>query len=417
MKIDLDHELQKLGREILAEFEPMTAEEVTGPCARSRPYLRPVTEVRPLKTTSPNRRSIGRRATLVGAAAAVTLLAAGLVVADREGDRRDPGAAGSPDPTAFETTPTTMTPPTTLDSATVVDTVWPVLPSSELAWPPRLVIDEINVSGASGGPVVITNIIERGVAGVERGLVEYAFAGGNITLTYFDDEADADLMNPASTEAATATVLGIDSVVNGSTLDEGKTGTLPTDSVDPADFEMFSVTIRFEGHLIHIWSGEDMSLDAFMNALANLHPVEAESWLTRLPSDAITPDERASVVDNALDAVPLPEGFDIEGLRTSPAVADLASVTRDAGFEVACAWIGQWVDAMNQGDTAAADATAANLADVRSWPAFIASDDLMFIRVAEGLADGTLVVDDFDITPDNAGSLMECPGYPPFGNG
>ena len=98
--------------------------------------------------------------------------------------------------------------------------------------------------------------------------------------------------------------------------------------------------------------------DAFLAVLQRLDKVSAEDWLSALPASAVEPRAQANAIDEMLEGIPLPPGFQ------APAVTD---ATRDryqlgalVAGAVACGWIARWMD----GDKEAAKA----LATSRRWP-------------------------------------------------
>src|SRR5262249_15510938 len=89
-------------------------------------------------------------------------------------------------------------------------------------------------------------------------------------------------------------------------------------------------------------------------------------WLSAMPASVVQPADQATVVDEMLKGVPLPAGFDAQGLVRED-VRDRYQLGAKVSGAVACAWIGQWVVARRDGDTAATSAAVAAMATSRGW--------------------------------------------------
>lgn len=108
----------------------------------------------------------------------------------------------------------------------------------------------------------------------------------------------------------------------------------------------------------------------FEAVAATVNQVDEAKWLAALPEDTVHPDELIAEVDAALVEVPLPAGLDPQGV--------LAAMDRRVGARdqlrtaavnvVVCAWIQQWSDAKEAGDTGALDEAVSAMSSSREWP-------------------------------------------------
>lgn len=110
------------------------------------------------------------------------------------------------------------------------------------------------------------------------------------------------------------------------------------------------------------------SLDAFLEVVDQIQHVDEATWKASLPAGAVTDDERAATVDKILVGVPIPPGFDVEGLRTKAQPNGWYQLSAEVLGSVECAWIERWLDAPD--DTTQKPEAVAALAGVSSWPAW-----------------------------------------------
>jgi hypothetical protein len=165
-----------------------------------------------------------------------------------------------------------------------------------------------------------------------------------------------------------------------------------------------------------------MTLDTFVAAAEQVRPIDPTEWESMLVG-YVLPAERAEVIDSALAGVALPEGFDVEAWRTSPAVASLEDLNLQLGTAVVCAWVDDWAAATTGGDTAAADEAAHALGTATDWPAFngYGEDSLAVFQVTTAIRTGNMVVLPNEpagaLTPENVGGWIDCPGWESLGEG
>lgn len=108
--------------------------------------------------------------------------------------------------------------------------------------------------------------------------------------------------------------------------------------------------------------------DVFAAEVSLLHAVDVERWLSAMPASVVTPESRPGVARQMLADVPQPDGFDVSALETSGGnVRDRYHLGAEVTGAVACAWIGQWIDARRSGDDAAVRQAAGAMATSHSW--------------------------------------------------
>jgi hypothetical protein len=87
-----------------------------------------------------------------------------------------------------------------------------------------------------------------------------------------------------------------------------------------------------------------------------------------MPASVVLPANTAEAVNEMLDGIPLPNGFDRSKLKAGAIVRDRYQLGARVSGAVACAWIGQWVQASRSGDAVAATAAVEAMQTSRRWP-------------------------------------------------
>jgi hypothetical protein len=141
--------------------------------------------------------------------------------------------------------------------------------------------------------------------------------------------------------------------------------------------------------------GDLGSEQAYRELLTRLTTVDVDTWLDAMPASAVKPEQREQTVDDMLQAIPLPAGFDRASIENPGGVNDRYVVGAQVMHAVTCAWIDQWREATQHGDQrAVADATAA-MRTSRSWPILIEMNKdgdypEAVWEIADKMRDGTL---------------------------
>ena len=133
-----------------------------------------------------------------------------------------------------------------------------------------------------------------------------------------------------------------------------------------------------------LWLDEDLSLelrapagdlDEFETIAAALEGVDEDAWLAAMPPDTVLPEERAETVDQMLADVPVHPDVDVDELKSDDSVGDRYQVGAEVTGAVACAWIGQWLDARANDDAGAAREAVDAMATAREWSILIEMKD------------------------------------------
>lgn len=109
------------------------------------------------------------------------------------------------------------------------------------------------------------------------------------------------------------------------------------------------------------------TLAEFQQLLRALKPASVQDWLSAMPASVVLPVDQDEVVRKMLADVPLPTGFDASRLAGGGAVRDRYQLGARVAGAAACAWIGQWAKARQEGDSAAAAKAVAAMKTSRDW--------------------------------------------------
>ncbi|MEU4158619.1 hypothetical protein [Actinoplanes sp. NPDC026670] len=101
--------------------------------------------------------------------------------------------------------------------------------------------------------------------------------------------------------------------------------------------------------------------------LTRIRQVGPDEFLAALPPEVITPGEAREATGKAVAGVPLPPGFDVDGLTPDGAYTPWQFRSRVAKG-VMCGWTGEWVRAVEATDAPAAETAVAALRGSRNWP-------------------------------------------------
>ncbi len=113
------------------------------------------------------------------------------------------------------------------------------------------------------------------------------------------------------------------------------------------------------------------SFEEFAELLDSLSAVDVESWLDAMPPSVIDAVEKPSAIEDILEGVSLPDGFDAASIEPSSGVSDRYQLIAKVTGAVACDWLDDWISATERGDSEAAAEAAAGLATSRQWPALL----------------------------------------------
>jgi hypothetical protein len=102
--------------------------------------------------------------------------------------------------------------------------------------------------------------------------------------------------------------------------------------------------------------------------LADVTEVSEETFLAAMPDTV--PTDRESTVDEMLEGIPVPAGFQVTPLYDGD-LKDHYQLGAEVTGAVACAWIHQWIAATESGDTRAADEAVDAMDTSRDWDVLV----------------------------------------------
>lgn len=108
------------------------------------------------------------------------------------------------------------------------------------------------------------------------------------------------------------------------------------------------------------------SQQEFLDTVAGVHAIDEGAWQAGLPAPIVGRDDVDREVMAALDGVPLPNGLDPADVTPAATLDRYQFVARLSG-NVVCAWLDQWFDARDTGDTVMAQQAVDALATSREW--------------------------------------------------
>ena len=99
----------------------------------------------------------------------------------------------------------------------------------------------------------------------------------------------------------------------------------------------------------------------------SLQSVDVNTWLSAMPESVVKPDVRAASVEEMLVDIPVHPSVDVARLKASERVTDRYQLGAKVTGAVACAWIGQWVEATSEGDGRRAQEAVDAMATSHNW--------------------------------------------------
>jgi hypothetical protein len=133
---------------------------------------------------------------------------------------------------------------------------------------------------------------------------------------------------------------------------------------------------RGSGHLTALWiddqhsielSGDLDNVEEFRALAGTIEKVDVDTWLSAMPESVIKSDRRAATVDNMLLDVPVPDDLDMAKLKSIQGVSDRYQLGARVTSAVACAWINQWVNATDNGNSNKRQEAVAAMQTSHDW--------------------------------------------------
>lgn len=223
-----------------------------------------------------------------------------------------------------------------------------------LAWdatvvPPGLDVGPEGLEGSDGGTPSWRSHLVYYDADYQGPQLSF-FSGGDLVWAQYTDPVFAP---------EPVTVLG----------DPGVLTTMPA----PPGVELQQVVWRAADDVIgtlQITDGSDVD-----ETIAALREVDVDDWVAAMPDDTYTPPEQDALIDLIGPGTPLPAGHDwstftshdLDGWVGDSIVSGGGMYPGLPGGWAVCLWERAWVEAMDAGDQAAADAARAQLEGNPSW--------------------------------------------------
>lgn len=190
---------------------------------------------------------------------------------------------------------------------------------------------------------------------------EMVFSDGEHELEIFwraaGDYEDFFADRAAGAEQAQIEVLGQSATM----FTWGETGTIDT-LLPPRDRNFVEVR------------GDIGSREDYLELLGSIEPVGVEEWLAALPPTAVLPGERTATIQQMLEGIPLPPGFDERELDAQGVSADRNQLGSAVTGAVTCRWLDLWADARASGDANQARRAREALGTATRWPILLEMD-------------------------------------------
>jgi hypothetical protein len=124
---------------------------------------------------------------------------------------------------------------------------------------------------------------------------------------------------------------------------------------------------RYDGRVLE-FRGVVTGLGEFKDLLAKLKRVDTDTWLSAMPASVVKTADRGSTVDQMLNGVVVPPGFEPKDIRGSRLTKDRYQLGTAVVGTVACQWFERWGDARRAHEAAKERAAIAALATAKNWP-------------------------------------------------
>ena len=121
-----------------------------------------------------------------------------------------------------------------------------------------------------------------------------------------------------------------------------------------------------QGDFMLEFRGSGMDEAAYRDLLDHLLAIAPADLDSYLPDSFVTNDERAGVIADMLDPLPVPDSFDASTLQSDE--ISRYQLGAQVSGAVTCAWLDQYVAAKQDGDTAGMQEAVDALGTSRDWP-------------------------------------------------
>jgi hypothetical protein len=132
--------------------------------------------------------------------------------------------------------------------------------------------------------------------------------------------------------------------------------------------EEYATMLSPQGRVFVELRGRLGSKPAYDEILRSLQAVDVETWLGAMPPSTVRPEARSDAVDQLLQGMPLPPGFDADALKNGDSIAAQSTLAVKVGNAVACGWVESWIAARAAGDRTAAGRAVEAMSSSADWP-------------------------------------------------
>jgi hypothetical protein len=132
--------------------------------------------------------------------------------------------------------------------------------------------------------------------------------------------------------------------------------------------EEYATMLSPQGSVFIEVRGRLGSKAAYDEILDSLRAVDVDTWLEAMPASTVRPEARSEAVDQLLQGMPLPPGFDAAPLRSEGSIAAKSTLAIKVGNAIACGWVQSWIAARAAGDEVAAQRAVEAVSNSADWP-------------------------------------------------
>ncbi len=154
------------------------------------------------------------------------------------------------------------------------------------------------------------------------------------------------------------------------TVSTPERGTLLGQTATTVDYsrEEFATMLSPQGSVFIEVRGRLGRRPAYDEILHSLRQVDVDTWLEAMPASTVRPEVRSEAVDQLLQGMPLPPGFDPAALKSEDSIADESTLAVKVGNAIAGGWVESWIAAQGAGDQIAARRAVEVMSGSSEWP-------------------------------------------------
>jgi hypothetical protein len=124
---------------------------------------------------------------------------------------------------------------------------------------------------------------------------------------------------------------------------------------------------RYDGRVLEFRAGA-ADVAAFKALLATLKRVDTDTWLSAMPASVVKTADRTAVVQQMLEGVTVPPGFDAKKITGGDLTKDRYQLGATVAGTVACEWFKRWSEARAASNSVKEREAIAAMATAKDWP-------------------------------------------------